>query len=114
MKILRNLLNFRSVTIVDNDVKVRGHCHITGKYRVSLKLNHQILLLFHTIKKYDCHVIMQELGKFNVKINTKPYGLEKYMSYTINNKLRFIDSFQFLSSSLDSFVKNLSKDNLSI
>ena len=28
----------------------------------------------------------------------------------INKKLRFIDSFQFLSSSLDSLVKNLSKD----
>ena len=32
------------------------------------------------------------------------------MSYTINNMLIFIDSFQFLSSSLDSSVKNLSKD----
>ena len=38
--------------------------------------------------------------------------LEKYMSFTINNKLSFIDSFLFLSSSLDSFVKNLSKDIL--
>ena len=32
------------------------------------------------------------------------------MSFTINNKLRFIDSFQFQSSSLDSLVKNSSKD----
>ena len=32
------------------------------------------------------------------------------MSFTINNKLSFIDSFQFLSSSLNSLVKNLSKD----
>ena len=32
------------------------------------------------------------------------------MSFTINNKLIFIDSFQFLSSSLDSLVINLSKD----
>ena len=38
--------------------------------------------------------------------------LEKYMSFTINNKLSFIDSFLFLSSSLDSLVKNLSKDIL--
>ena len=44
---------------------------------------------------------MQELGKFNLKINVIPNGLEKYMSFTINNKLSFIDSFQFLSSSLD-------------
>ena len=33
------------------------------------------------------------------------------MSFSINNKLRFIDSFQFLSSSLDSLVKNLNKDD---
>ena len=38
-----------------------------------------------------------------------PYGLEKYMSFAINNKLSFIDSFQFLSSSLDSLVRNLNK-----
>ena len=38
--------------------------------------------------------------------------LEKYMSFSINNKLSFIDSFLFLSSSLDSLVKNLSKDIL--
>ena len=31
------------------------------------------------------------------------------MSLTNNNKLIFIDSFQFLSSSLDSLVKNLVK-----
>ena len=54
---------------------------------------------------------MQELGKFNLKINVIPNGLEKYMSFTINNKLSFIDSFQFLSSSLDSLVKNINEDD---
>ena len=33
------------------------------------------------------------------------------MSFTIKNKLSFIDSFQFLSSSLNSLVKNLGKDD---
>ena len=33
------------------------------------------------------------------------------MSFNINNKLSLIDSFQFLSSSLDSLVKNLRKDD---
>ena len=33
------------------------------------------------------------------------------MSFSINNKLSFIDSFQFLSSSLDSLVRNLVKDD---
>ena len=55
---------------------------------------------------------MQGLVKFNLKINVTPKGLEKYMNFTVNNKLSFIDSFlQFLSSSLDSLVKNLSKED---
>ena len=54
---------------------------------------------------------MQELGKLNLKLNVIPNGLEKYMSFSINNKLSFIDNLQFLSSSLDSLVKNLAKDD---
>ena len=55
---------------------------------------------------------MQGLGKFNLKINVIPNGLEKYIIFTINKKLNFIDSFQFLSFSLYSLVKKLRKDNL--
>ena len=54
---------------------------------------------------------MEELGKFNLKRNVISNGLENYMSFTVNDKLSFIDSFQFLSSSLDSFVKNLNKND---
>ena len=54
---------------------------------------------------------MQELGKFDFKINVIPNGLEKYMSFSINNKLAFIINFHFLRSSLDSLVKNLGKDD---
>ena len=58
---------------------------------------------------------MQELDRFNLKIKVIPNGLQKYMSFTISNKLSFIGSFQFylfpISSSLDSLVKNLSKDD---
>ena len=44
-------------------------------------------------------------------MNVIPNELEKYMSFGINNNLSFIDSFQFLSSSLDSLVINLGKDD---
>ena len=54
---------------------------------------------------------MQELGKFNLRITVIPNELEKYMGFTINNKLRFIDNFQFLSSSWSSFIKNLNNDD---
>ena len=36
------------------------------------------------------------------------------MNFSINNKLSFIDSFQFLSSSLDSLVKSLGKDDFEV
>ena len=59
-------------------------------------------------------LLFQELGKFNLEISVIPNGLEKYMSFTINNKLNFIGSFQFLISSWDNLVKNLDKDDLII
>ena len=104
---------------IDGDVNVRDHCHITQKYRssahrdynINFKLNHKIPVVFHNLKNYDSHLIMQELGKFNLKIYVIPNGLEEYMSFSINSKLSFIDSFQFLSYSLDSLVKNLAKDD---
>ena len=54
---------------------------------------------------------MQGLSKFNLKINIIPNGLGNYTSFRINNKLSFIDGFQFLTSSLDNLVKNLNKDD---
>ena len=101
---------------VDNDVKVRDRCHMTGKYsgsahrycNINPKIYHKIPAVIHNSKNYDSHLIIliiQELGKFNLKINVIPNGLEKYMSFTINNKLGFIGSFQFLSSSVISLVK---------
>ena len=51
---------------------------------INLKLNHKIPVIFHNLKNYDSHLIMQELGKLNLQINVIPNGLEKYMSFTVN------------------------------
>ena len=111
-----NFKNFAKYWICDNDVKVKDRCRISGKYRwshrdcnINVKLNGKILVVFHNLKSYDSHFIMQKLGRFNLKITVIPYGLEKYMSFTINNKSNFIDSFQFPKSSLNSLVEILSK-----
>ena len=50
--------------------------------------------MFRNLKNSD--LIMQELGKFSFKINAVPNGLENDMSFSINNKLSFIDSCNFL------------------
>ena len=100
---------------IAGDVKVRDNFHITEKNRgsshrdcnVKVKLNYEIPVVFHNLKNYDSHLDMQQLGNFNFKINVIPYGLEKCMSFSISNKSAFVDSFQLLSSSLDSLVKKI-------
>ena len=67
------------------DSKVRDHDHITGKYRGSAHWSRNINLkptkiapvIFHNLKGHDSHLIMQEIGKFDVKVNVIPNGLEK-------------------------------------
>ena len=54
---------------------------------------------------------MQEIGNFELKINVIPNGLERYMAITSNNDLVFIDCMQFMKSSLDALVKNLSNND---
>ena len=63
------------------------------------------IILFNNLKNFDSHLIMQE-DKFDFQINVTSNGLENYISFNINNKLMFIDSFQYLSFSLDSSIKN--------
>ena len=99
---------------------MRDPCHITEKYRsalhwscnINLEFAKNVPLKFHSLKGYDSHLIFKELSKFNVKISVIPNGLEKYMAFTINKNLVFIDSMQFMNSSLDSLVKNLISEDL--
>ena len=51
--------------------------------------------------------MMKEIGKFDVDVIITPNGLEKNLAFKINNTLVFIDSMQFMNSSLNALVKNL-------
>ena len=105
--------------INDDKEKVRDHCHITSKFRgathQSCNLNFQLTkiipVIFHNLKGYHSHFIFSVLHKFNLKINVIPNGLEKYMAFFLNKNLVFIDSMQFMNSSLDKLVKNLSDED---
>jgi len=120
----------------DKDICVRDHCHITGKYRGSahqecnLKLKIEpdikIPVIFHNLRGYDSHFIMQQIGEIvkkhtyknkkgediQMNINAIPNNMEKYMAFMLGNHLTFIDSFQFMSSSLDKLVSNLPTEAL--
>ena len=68
----------------------------------------KIPVIFHNLRGYDSHLIIKEVSKFYLKVSVIPNGLEKYMAFTINRNRVFIDSMQFINSSLHSLVKNLS------
>ena len=48
----------------------------------------------------------------HLDINVIPNNMEKYMAFMLGKHLKFIDSFQFMSSSLDKLVSNLPKEDL--
>lgn len=109
----------------DKDIRVRDHCHVTGKYRGSvhqacnLKLrlnpnNVKIPKIFHNLRGYDAHFMMQEIGKIekekNLSINCILNNMERYMAFMLGQHLVFNDSFQFMASSLDTLAANLPSD----
>ena len=58
------------------------------------------------------HIQIKKGEKQDLNINAIPNNMEKYMAFMLGNNLTFIDSFQFMSSSLDKLVSNLPKDDL--
>ena len=64
-------------------------------------------MIFHNLRGYDSHLIFKEISKIKYSIDVIPNGLEKYMSFTLNKNIVFIDSILFMNSSLDKLVKNL-------
>ena len=93
---------------------VRDHCHITGKYRgaahnacnLKPRLNPKtttIPVVFHNLRGYDSHLLMQAISRVEGKVSCIPNNTEKYISFSLG-QLRFIDSAQFLLASLDKLV----------
>ena len=100
-KVLKKDFNICGICEKRNeDENVRDHCHITGQLRgaahwscnINLKLTRNVPVIFHNLRGYDSHLIFYELEKFDVKIDVRPNGLEKYMAFMINKNLVFIGS----------------------
>ena len=84
----------------------RGAAH--WDCNINLQLTKKFPVIFHNLRGCDSHLIFNGLDKFDVKINVIPNVLEKYMTFFLNKNSVFIDSMQFMNSSLDKLVKNLS------
>jgi len=55
---------------------------------------------------------MEEIGKFKKSIGVIPNNMEKYMAFFLDHQLKFIDSFQSMSKSLESLVENISLSDM--
>ena len=112
--------------------KVRGHCHYTGTYRgaahnicnLRYKVPKEIPVVFHNGSTYDYHFIIKELAEeFEGNFECLGENTEKYITLSvpikkkienkdleITYKIKFIDSYRFMLSSLSKLVDNLSED----
>ena len=65
-------------------------------------------VIFHNLKGYDLHLILQYASREYASNSTEvtPTTSEKSSSFQIGN-LRFLDSLQFLTASLDTLVQSL-------
>ena len=80
--------------------------------------------MFHNLSGYDAHLFIRELGAHTSEMGVIAKNKEDYISFSIKVpvekyiekngeekykliELRFIDSFKFMSSILDSLTKNL-------
>ena len=114
----------------DNDYvnrkKAKDHCHYTGKFRGAAhskcNLNYKVLknvpIIIHNAS-YNTHFTINQLAEeFKGITNCIGDNMEKYITFsvsikkkcdngkTITRKLRFIDSFRFMSTSLSELVDN--------
>ena len=112
--------------------KVRDHCHYTGKYRgaahnicnLRYKIPKEIPIVFHNGSTHDYHFIIKELVKeFDGNFECLGENTEKYITFSvpinkkienkdieITYKIKCIDSFRFMATSLSKLVDNLTED----
>ena len=117
-------------------LKVRDHCHFTGKYRgaahneCNLKCRKPLILpvIFHNLQGYDAHLFIKQLAKVPGDLFSIPTTEEKYITFSKfiavdqyyskkqekllfkKFEIRFIDSLKFLLTSLADLVEILAKN----
>ncbi len=104
----------------EDDIKVRDHCHITGKFRgaarqscnLRVRTSLKIPFFFHNGSGYDFKHFIKKLYKIDKNLRILPQTEEKYFSITVgikdtNIQFEFKDSLKFLLKSIDKSAKVL-------
>jgi hypothetical protein len=104
------------------DIKVYDHNHLTGNYRgpshASCNLNFQtkieLPVFIHNLKNFDSNLILKSLTNEDFRsCEIIPQNFEKFISFSLYNnqegKIKFLDSYNFLSSALSTLTDNLAK-----
>ena len=113
--------------------KVKDYCYYTGKYKgaahnncnLEYKVQKEIPIVFHNGSTYDYHFIIKELAKeFDGNFECLGENMEKYITFSvpikkeiknkskiieITYKLKFIDSYRLMPTSLSNLVDHLSE-----
>jgi len=113
-----NLCHICDDVFEDGD-KVRDHDHLTGKYlgaahnRCNLhrKETNRIAAFAHNFSGYDSHFLIREIFKLKkirktLPVKSIPLNQQKFKILEVG-KIRFMDSFAFLSASLDNLTETL-------
>ena len=98
--------------------RVRDHDHLNGKF---LGVAHNLCNLrrrerctltcfAHNFSGYDSHFLIRAFSDFpDVSINAIPLNTQKFKFLSVNRRIKFVDSFAFLSDSLAKLVTALQK-----
>ena len=90
----------------------RGPAHNKCNLAYGIKKRQwELPIVFHNGKNYDFHLIIKSLKKGHGKMTAIPQNMERYLTFTIG-QLRFIDSMQFMSTSLSELAETLTPDEL--
>ncbi|UYV77913.1 hypothetical protein LAZ67_15002823 [Cordylochernes scorpioides] len=107
---------------LDIKTKVIDHCHWSGRYRgaahkicnLNYHNNSKFRCLLHGAKNYDNHFLIKALRHVPHKhLTIIPMNMEKYSVILVDDVI-FLDSFQFLSASLNTLSSNLPQDGFKV
>ena len=120
--------------------RVIHHCHLTGEVfgvahstsNLRAKTTPFLTIFFHNLSRYDAHHIIKHLKHNNgEKLSATAKNDETYLSFSLDvpmerfksksgqhivlyHSLSFLDSFQFMSQSIDSLAKTIQKGDFKL